>query len=228
MKKLGNILIVIGIILMSYSILFMDVSVEVEHPEGLNTDIPSRVNNLGLMADRQNYLIVASVFIIVGLILRYLPEQKNITEIDKQNKKCPECAEQVKYEAKICRFCNYKFLDKEYLVTDKNNLDKYVQENETTEKINDETLNNLYNLIKSEQKSLFGGYSKKVAEELIKICQTKNDTLNLMWNFKNKYNSELIDEISKLSNHINYLRRNLEIFIDFEIIENEYPFKRKI
>lgn len=227
MKKLGNILIVIGIILMCYSILFMDVSVEVEHPEGLDTEIPSRVNNLGLMADRQNYLIVASVFIIVGLILRYLPEQKNITEIDKQNKKCPECAEQVKYEAKICRFCNHKFLDKEYLVTDKNNLDKYVQENKTS-KIDDETLLNLYNLIKSEQKSLFGGYSKNVAEELIKICQTKNDTLNLMWNFKNKYNSELIDEISKLSNHINYLRRNLEIFIDFEIIENEYPFKRKI
>lgn len=96
--------------------------------------------------------------------------------------------------------------------------------NQTT-KIDDEILENLFNLIKSEQKSLFGGYSKKVAEELEKLCQTKSDTLNLMFNFKSKYNTELVDEISKLSNHINYLKRNLKIFIDFKIIENEYPFK---
>jgi phenolic acid decarboxylase len=104
-------------------------------------------------------------------------------------------------------------------------LDNNVNSEYQTTTINDEILVNLFNLIKSEQKSLFGGYSKKVAEELEKLCQTKSDTLNLMFNFKNKYNTELIDEISKLSNHINYLKRNLKIFIDFEIIENEYPFK---
>ncbi|WP_298146841.1 hypothetical protein [Flavobacterium sp.] len=105
--------------------------------------------------------------------------------------------------------------------------DNKVDSEDQTTTINDETLDNLFNLIRSEQKSIFGGYSKKVAEVLKKNCKTKNDTLSLMWNFRKKFNLELIDEVSKLSNHIDYLRRNLEIFIDFEIVENEYPFKRK-
>jgi hypothetical protein len=41
--------------------LFMDVSVE--------TGMGGRVNNIGLMADRQNYLISAALAVIVGVIL---------------------------------------------------------------------------------------------------------------------------------------------------------------
>lgn len=230
MKTLGNILIICGITLMIYVLAFMDISVEVNYPEGYSSEMPTRVNNLGLMADRQNYLIVASVFIVVGLILRYLPTSKAEVEVEKENKKCPQCAEQVKRDAKICRFCNYKFTEKENSISTEylqNNEVKESQEEEITSPLNNQILVNLHNLIKSEQKRFFGGYSKKVATELENVCKTKKDTLNLIRSFKEKYNTDLLDEIRKISNHINFIEKNLKLFIDFEIVENEYPFKRK-
>ncbi len=36
-----------------------------------------------------------------------------VTKEDLNLKKCPECAEEVKVEAQICRFCNYEFPKKE-------------------------------------------------------------------------------------------------------------------
>jgi hypothetical protein len=54
MKSSGQLLSLAGIILAVYSLFFMDVSVEV----GDGT----RVNNIGLMAQQQNYLLVAVSF----------------------------------------------------------------------------------------------------------------------------------------------------------------------
>jgi hypothetical protein len=73
--------------------------------------LPNRVNNIGLMADKQNYLIASGVLLIVGLILCYLPQSQPVKEKEKErkNKKCPQCAEQVLEEAKVCRCCNYTF-----------------------------------------------------------------------------------------------------------------------
>ena len=34
----------------------------------------------------------------------------NAKSVKKGNKKCPQCAEWVKNEAKVCRFCNFTFL----------------------------------------------------------------------------------------------------------------------
>ncbi len=60
MKSSGQLLSLAGIILAVYSLFFMDVSVEV----GDGT----RVNNIGLMAQQQNYLLVAVVlFLLVSL-----------------------------------------------------------------------------------------------------------------------------------------------------------------
>jgi RNA polymerase subunit RPABC4/transcription elongation factor Spt4 len=47
------------------------------------------------------------VAFIIGAILS--PESKVFEKL----KKCPQCAEFVKAEAKICRFCNYEFKEEE-------------------------------------------------------------------------------------------------------------------
>jgi len=44
---------------------------------------------------------------IVGMLLS--PDSKVLEKL----KKCPQCAEFVKPEAKICRFCNYEFKEDE-------------------------------------------------------------------------------------------------------------------
>jgi len=115
MKTVGLILFTGGLILMMYALLIMDTSVAVDYPASNNYGLPDRVNNIGLMADRQNYLIVSGIVIIIGLVLAFTAksrtESSQIALNESGNKKCPQCAELVKKEAKICRFCNYKFID---------------------------------------------------------------------------------------------------------------------
>ena len=80
MKALGTILIFGGLILAIYALLFMDTSVAVNYSNGNSFGFPERVNNLGLMADRQNYLIGSGISIIIGILLCFLPNA-NSTQI---------------------------------------------------------------------------------------------------------------------------------------------------
>ncbi len=150
MKTFGSILIAGGIVLMIYSLAFMDTSVEVNYPGGNNFGMPERVNNIGLMADKQTYIIAASVLIVIGLVLCYLPKSKS--ETDKENKQCPQCAEQVKREAKVCRFCNYKFTEEEEVKKEFSKSDYYtnigneykLKDGQTVELIEDTAENRWY------------------------------------------------------------------------------------
>lgn len=68
MKVIGYLLGTIGVVLGIYA-LTMDVSVEVNYSGGSSYGFPDRVNNIGLMMQRQNFLYTSGFLFICGLIL---------------------------------------------------------------------------------------------------------------------------------------------------------------
>lgn len=74
MKSSGQLLSLAGIIIAVYSLFFMDVSVEV----GDGT----RVNNIGLMAQQQNYLLIAIVLFLAGVFISFSGRKRSLPEVD--------------------------------------------------------------------------------------------------------------------------------------------------
>ncbi|MGM0454148.1 MAG: hypothetical protein ACQERN_13385 [Thermodesulfobacteriota bacterium] len=94
---------------------------------GLNLLLPG----LGYMYMGKVVIGIAAIFLIIGIyattallylfptwiimnvimaIDMYILNSKNKKKLTEQNmKKCPKCAELIKKEAKVCRFCNTEF-----------------------------------------------------------------------------------------------------------------------
>ncbi|HFT7129028.1 TPA: zinc ribbon domain-containing protein [Klebsiella aerogenes] len=89
MKIIGYIAIAIGVIF-AISALFMDVTVA--------TSGGYRVNNLGLMSSRQNYMIFGGFVAIAGIIVVLVGDKL-------KGSKCPYCAELINSEAVKCKHC---------------------------------------------------------------------------------------------------------------------------
>ncbi|EOD2802022.1 zinc ribbon domain-containing protein [Klebsiella aerogenes] len=93
MKIIGYIAIAIGVIF-AISALFMDVTVA--------TSGGYRVNNLGLMSSRQNYMIFGGFVAIAGIIVALVGDKLkgSATSV-----KCPYCVELINSEAVKCKHC---------------------------------------------------------------------------------------------------------------------------
>lgn len=96
MRNFGYFSLVVGMLCI-VGALAMDVSVSSE---------AGRVNNIGLMAERQNLILIGGLMLLVGVIMA-VAGKRQVTAVDSSHdcRACPICAETIKCAAVKCKHC---------------------------------------------------------------------------------------------------------------------------
>ncbi|WP_207936433.1 hypothetical protein [Pseudomonas sp. 51_B] len=103
MRGFGIFAMIVGLIAV-IGALAMDVSV--------STGIGGRVNNIGLIAQQQNYLTIGALIALAGLLMTIFGGKKKLSSEQIQSlmeaedsRPCPFCAEPIKHAAIKCKHC---------------------------------------------------------------------------------------------------------------------------
>lgn len=96
MRNFGYFVLVVGVLCI-VGALAMDVSV---------SSGAGRVNNIGLMAERQNLILIGGLMFLVGVIVAIAGKrQKEAVGSYKDVRACPICAETIRCAAVKCKHC---------------------------------------------------------------------------------------------------------------------------
>ena len=96
MRNFGYFVLVVGMLCI-VGALAMDVSV---------SSGAGRVNNIGLMAERQNFILIGGLMLLVGVIMAVAgTRQKEVVDSSNDCRACPICAETIKCAAVKCKHC---------------------------------------------------------------------------------------------------------------------------
>ena len=98
MKSFGKVILFVGV---CWAVFALNIDVSV------STGAGGRVNNLGLMADRQIYTILGGIIALAGLLMVLLGGKSStpLAPVETDTRPCPFCAEPIKNTAIKCKHC---------------------------------------------------------------------------------------------------------------------------
>ena len=76
MKYFGYLMFTVGLIVLGVAFT-MDTSVAVSYINDNAFNLPERVNNIGLIADKQNYLLFGAILTVLGALIGVTYEKKD-------------------------------------------------------------------------------------------------------------------------------------------------------